>query len=110
MSTHGTPLRSQQLNASGGSTRPSPKKPRLQSHDEKEEALCDLEAIDGVRSTSEQEQGLAQGQDAAGGQADPQLTAEPESLMDTVAAGIFMMQTRQKAVNAKVSIDSFVCT
>ena len=102
MSLQGTPLGSQHVSINGGASQPSAKKLRVQNSDAREPSPPDSEQYtDNSRTAQQQSQG-AQSQDGVEGEEGPQLTTDPESMTDTVRAGIYMMQTRKKAVETQV--------
>ena len=104
MSVQSTPLSEPCLTANGGIDARSVKKMRMQSADERQHSLRDGHQQDDINDKAAQQSCSAQGQEDAGVEAGPQLSTDHESMTDTVSTGVYMMQTRKKAIDTKVQM------
>ena len=102
MPLQGAIMGGQHVKPAGGASQPSAKKLCVQSADERELSLQGGEQHAEISGDVRQHSHELQSQDAVEGEESPQLTTDPESLTDTVNSGIYMMQTRKKAVETKV--------
>ena len=102
MSVQGTPLSGPCLTSNGGADARSVKKMRMQSADERQHSLRDGEQHDDMNDKAVQQSCSAQGQEDLEGEAGPQQTTDHACMIDTVRTGVYMMQTRKKAIDAKV--------